>query len=267
MENLKKTKKEQDKFFFGTPILAFLDILGFSDLVKHNAHSTVVHLYETLVKTPVEIYNKLHKVESESKIAELGENANLSGLRIINISDSIVIWTENSKQGSIIDLLFAVKLLMTSSMRLGVPLRGAVTMGDFNIFENNGSISIVGRPLVQAAEIEKNQKWSGCIVDNMIFRYLRSFEKVVMNKNIPPALESMTNLVVPYDNLPINNFDKKGYAINWTNDKDISEDTIRKSFSAFNKRTNQEKKVQDNTELKIQNTIEFFRHCRKEYSS
>jgi len=267
MEQVLKTKEEHDKFFFGRPILAFLDILGFSDLVKHNAHSTVGHLYDTLVNTPVDLYNKFQDEESKSKVAELGENAQLSGLKIINVSDSIVMWTENSKQGSIIDLLYAVKLLMTVSMKLGVPLRGTVTMGDFHVFEKNGSISIVGRPLVYAAEIEKIQKWSGCVVDKGIFNYLRSFEKVVMGRDVPTVLERMTNLVVPYDNLPIDRLDKSGYAINWTIDKDITEETIRNSFSAHNKRTNTDVKIQASTEMKIQNTIDFFNHCRQKYSS
>ena len=261
------TKEEQDKFLFGTPVLAFLDILGFSDLVKHNAHSTVGHLYDTLVNNPVDLYNNFQSEESKSKVAELGENAQLSGLKIINVSDSIVMWTENSKQGSIVDLLYAVKLLMTVSMKLGVPLRGAVTMGDFHVFEKNGSVSIVGRPLVFAAEIEKIQKWSGCIVDKGIFTYLRSFEEVVMGRGNPPAIEKMTNLVVPYDSLPIDRPDKSGYAINWTMDKDITEETIRNSFSAYNKRTNTDTKIQESTDMKIKNTIDFFNHCRQKYRS
>jgi hypothetical protein len=217
-----------------------LDILGFSDLVKLNAHSTVIHLYKSLVNTPIDIYNNFHKQETKRKVAELGENAQLSGLRIVNISDSIIVWTENSKQGSIIDLLFSVKVLMTVSMKLGVPFRGTVTLGDFEVFENSGSLSIVGRPLVYAAEVEKAQKWSGYIVDKGIFTYLRSFEKVVMGRDIPPALEHMTNLVVPYDDLPIDKENKSGYAVNWTMEKYLTEESIRNSFSAYNKRTNQD---------------------------
>jgi hypothetical protein len=266
MKQVLQTKEEQDKFFFGTPILAFLDILGFSDLVKHNAHSTVGHLYEALVNTPVDLYNKFQEQEAKYKNAELGENTQLSGLRIINVSDSIVAWTENSKQGSIIDLLYAVKILMTVSMKLGVPLRGTVTMGDFHVFERKGSVSIVGRPLVHAAELEKLQKWSGCIVDKRIFSYLRSFEKVVMGRDIPPALERMSNLVVPYDNLPIEKQDKSGYAINWAWDKDINELTIQQAFAAYNKRTNPDEKIQKDTDIKIQNTIGFYNYCRQNYN-
>jgi hypothetical protein len=265
MEQILDTKEKRDKFFFGTPIMAFLDVLGFSDLVKHNSHATVGALYESLINTPVDMYNEFQKGEAENKVKEWGDRAQLSGLRIINVSDSIIAWTENSKQGSIIDLLYAIKSLMTVSMNLGLPLRGTVTMGDFHVYEKNGSISIVGRPLVHAAEMEKIQKWSGCIVDKGIFSYLKSFEKVVMGNDLPPALEKMTNLVVPYDNLPIDKADKSGYAINWTTDKNISEESIQKAFSAHNKRTNQDERVQASTELKIKNTIDFFKYCRTKY--
>lgn len=267
MERVLQTKEEQDRFIFGTPVLAFLDILGFSDLVKHNSHSTVGHLYEALVNTPVDLYNKFKLDKAKSKILELGENTQLSGLKIINVSDSIVAWTENSKQGSIIDLLYAVKLFLTVSMKLGVPLRGTVTMGDFHVFEKNGSVSIVGRPLVHAAEMEKIQKWSGCIVDRGIFTFLRSYEKVVRGRDLPTALERMTNVVIPYDNLPIDKSDKNGYAINWAMDKDITKDTIIKSFSAYNKRTTTDEKIQASIELKIQNTVKFFDYCRHKYGS
>jgi hypothetical protein len=262
-----RTSEERDKLYFGTPVLAFLDILGFSDLVKHNSHETVGHLYNALVYTPVKLYNDFHQVEVTKMIAELGENVKLSGLKIISVSDSIVAWTENSRQGSIIDLLFAVKLLMTVSMKLGVPLRGTIAMGNFHVFEIQGGISIVGRPLVHAAELEKIQKWSGCIVDKGIITYLRSFEKVVMKRDVPPALEKMTNLIVPYDNLPIDKPDKEGFAINWAMDEQITEETIVNAFSAHNKRTNQDDKIQQSTELKIKNTIDFYRYCRRKYST
>lgn len=125
-----KTKEDYDNFFFKQPYFAFLDILGFKSLVNNNSHKTLVELYKTLVSFPVTFYNDFHEKEQKQLEEKFGERFDATGLRLVNISDSIMLWTSNSKENSLIELLFAVKLLMSTSMSVGIPLRGAVVMGD-----------------------------------------------------------------------------------------------------------------------------------------
>ena len=54
----------------------------------------------------------------------------------------------------------------------------------------------MGRGLVHAYEMENRQMWSGCIVDNGIFTYLRSFQKIVMDRGEALRVEKFDSLVV-----------------------------------------------------------------------
>lgn len=256
-----ETKEDFDDFFFKTPYFAFLDILGFKELVKNNNHKTLVNLYKTLVSFPVTFYNDFHEKEQKQLEEELGERFNPTGLRLVNISDSILLWTNNSKEQSLIELLFAVKLLMTTSMTAGIPLRGTVVMGNIEVLEQKGSLSIVGRGLVHAYEMESKQVWSGCMVDKAIFTFLRSFQKVVMQRDGALRVEKLNSLIIESD-VPLKDKTVRSYVVNWADNLKITEEEIYQSFAKFNKREKEDEKVKADIEKKIANTISFFKYVQ-----
>jgi len=92
-------------------------------------------------------------------------------IRIVNVSDSILLWTKDSKEETLIELLFVVNAIMSVAIQNGIPLRGSITKGDIEVVESEGFLSIVGKALVFAYEREKVQKWSGCIVSSNIITY------------------------------------------------------------------------------------------------
>lgn len=256
MDNVIDTKEKGDKAFFSDRFVAFLDVLGFGRLVYKNDHQTLKFIYETLINEPINSYNRFKSMEVEQQKREYGEYFEPVGLRVVNISNSILLWTDNSKQIALIELLYAVKLFLSISMKLGVPLRGAVSKGKIEVYENNGSISVVGRPIVQAVDYEKRQKWSGCIVEYGIVNYLRSFEKVVLQRSTPPLIDRVPNLLVPYTDVPIDGLNKNGFAVNWYSD-DLTEEKIKKSFEAYNKGP-----VEGDNIIKVDNTIKFYNYCK-----
>ena len=259
MERILETKEDFDDFIFRTPYFAFLDILGFKALVKNNDHNTLVELYQKLVTFPITFYNDFKANEQKRLEEKLGVKFISAGLRLVNISDSIVLWTNNSKEQSLIELLFAVKLLMSISMTFGIPLRGAVVKGDIEVLEQKGNISIIGKGLVHAYEIEKKQKWSGCMIDSGIFTFLKSFQRVILQKNTLPHIEKLNRLVVKFE-VPLK--DKKtvnSYVINWADNLKMTKEEIYDSFAKFKKRENEDKKLRKDIEEKIINTINFYK--------
>lgn len=258
-EKVIQTKAEWDEAFWSTPYFAFLDILGFRELVKYNSHNDLVDLYKRLVNFPVEFYSEFHEKEEKSKKERFGENFEPTGLRIVNISDSIMIWTTNGKENTLIELVSAVKLLMSLSFSIGIPLRGSIVMGDIAVLEQKGYLSIVGKGLVHAYELEGKQQWSGCEVDNGIFRYLKSFQKQIMGNEMPLRIEKLDSLLVETD-IPTKDGNKKGKAVNWAHNANITEDLIKESFGKYNKRKNESEQVKKSTEEKIENTLKFFRN-------
>jgi len=259
IEPVIETKEDCDKYIYNIPYFAFLDILGFKALVKNNSHNTLIELYKKLVSFPVTFYNDFHSNEQKQLEEKLGEKFYPTGLRLVNISDSIMLWTSNCREKTLIELLFAVKLLMSTAIKTGIPLRGTVVMGSIEVLEQQGSLSIVGRGLVHAYSTEKMQEWSGCIIDKGIFRFLRSLNKVVLQKDTPLRVEKLNNLIIE-TNVPLKNGKVvKSYVINWVNKMELTENDIYNSFAKFNKRDKEDKKQKNEVERKIANTISFYK--------
>ena len=226
---------DNEQYFFGKKVIAFLDILGFSDLVSNNDHATLLNLYKSLVESPVKTHNLLAENQKRIQNERFRGEVPFSGLRIVNISDSLILWIDNSKETSLLDLFSSVRTLMTVAIGMGIPLRGAITIGDFDVLENSGNISIVGKALVNAYKIEKSQEWSGCIIDDEVFSRLREYEFIMKENGLIPVVERNPHLIIKY-NIPYKNEVKEGYAINWPMFDTLSEELIRKSFGITSNR-------------------------------
>lgn len=261
-DNVILTKEDADRIFYGKRYFAFLDILGFRELVRNNNHSVLIELYKRIVNYQVEFYSKYSAEKAESEKKRLREYYDPTGLRLVNISDSIMLWTDNSKLSSLYEIVSAVKMIMSISMSAGIPLRGAIVKGDVEIFENEQSLSMVGRGLVDAYEMESIQQWSGCVIEESIFKWLNSINRVVANKKTNISLEKADWLVrrhsVPFKKGK-EEFTRDLFAVNWAEGSNQTEEDIRNSFSMHNKRAKENKNVTESIERKIENTLEFWR--------
>lgn len=256
-----QTKKDADEFLYKDAYFAFLDILGFKSLVQKNAHTTLVELYDKLFTAQTiavaDNLKKLFQRQQERK----GEDYTDAGLRMVNISDSILIWTQHGQPSALFEIVYAVSSLLGISLVQGLPLRGCITRQSFTVIEKNGVVSVIGRGLVHAYEMENIQQWAGCIVDEEIINYFRGIEKHFFNREAPSPIER-DRMVYEYD-IPIKNPKtsdaevKKGYAVNWS-EPVITDDMIRSAFEAHNKK---DERPGSDTPDKINNTIAFHHFC------
>lgn len=256
-----ETKKDFDDFLYKTPYFAFLDILGFKALVKRNKHEELVGLYEKLFTAQTDAVaanlEKLSQQQQEKK----GENYTPAGLRMVNISDSILIWTEHGQPSALFEIVYAVSSLMGISLAQGLPLRGCITQAPFTVIEKKGVVSVIGAGLVHAYSMENIQQWAGCMVDTGIIKYFRSIEQNLYRRDAPAPIER-SGLVVEYD-IPTKDPETKargiikGYAVNWS-EQMITEDIIRGAFDAHNKKDD---RPNSDTPEKIDNTIAFHQYC------
>lgn len=260
-DNVIKTKEDSDKIFFDQRYFAFLDILGFKELVKNNNHTVLTELYKRLVNYQVEYYSQFTEINAKGEKARLKEYYDPTGLRLVNISDSIMFWTDNTKLNSLYEIVSAVKMIMSISMSVGIPLRGAIVKGDIEIFEKGKNLSVVGRGLVEAYEMEGQQNWSGCLIDERIFIWLNSINRVFLNKNSNISIEKADWLIkkhpVPFK-IKGEEFVKELFTVNWAEGSNKSEREIRESFSMHNKRIKETDEIKASIEKKIDNTIEYW---------
>jgi len=258
-EHVLKTKKDFDDFFYKSPYFAFLDVLGYSNLVRKNTHDALVKLYQDLFTAQMNQVERNLQDLIATRAEKLGERYTDPGIRIVNFSDSIMLWTAHGQPSALREIILAVSSLLSLSMSQGLPLRGAITRQSFSVLERNNLLSVVGMGLVDAYGMEKTQQWSGCIVAPEIVNYFESMEKVLGRRTPSPIRQS--ELVMEYD-IPFVDkngkpYRKRGHAIDWSNPL-FSDDIIRSSFDLHGKK---DERPDSDTPQKVQNTVDFHHFC------
>lgn len=248
--------------------IAFVDILGFKDLVKNNSHQRLVELYEKLFTPNVatglargkfKIIDKGEKKYWEPDYAKININS-------LIISDSIILWTDNNSMTSFIDITTSLRTLLNHSFVLGFPLRGALVEGDltilkgtFNSGKDNTFNTLIGNGLVEAYKLEGEQNWSGCVIEDKCIElynnYVRQFFETNSDlANLDYLIEKkiLLKYKVPFKAGII----KEHYVIDWVNlgNKSILTDdlNVRNRFAEF------KKNIDDwRVENIIENTLKF----------
>lgn len=163
-------------------LLAFFDVLGFSDRVANGEapalYRTYVGLAERLNLLRMTTYsqwlprlNPDHPVNLDSLLASLRggqpiewvpgariRDSETDGLSALHFSDTLVFWSDDSPlyHGGFIDVVID---FFCHALESGLPLRGALAAGDL-IYDRDNSI-IMGGALVEAAKAESAQAWCG----------------------------------------------------------------------------------------------------------
>lgn len=96
------------------------------------------------------------------------------------------------------------------------------------------------------------------MIDNGIFTFLKSFQKVVMQREPPLCVEKLNRLIVEAE-VPLNEKTVKRYVINWADNMKMTDEEIRNSFAKFKKREKEDGKYTGEIERKIVNTISFYK--------
>jgi predicted transport protein len=141
--------------------VAFIDILGFKDYVKHNSCEKV---YVVLSYLEVEAVASPHGIKSKYGI-------DVQDIKILCISDSVIISIEENipyALEAIIWLCAAFQLALLLNARL--LMRGGISCGDFYIdsSDRTGNPVLFGQAYNNAVELEKYGKRPVIIVDENI---------------------------------------------------------------------------------------------------
>lgn len=239
---------------------AYLDILGFKQLVENNSIEKLLDLYKRI---DLVVQSSLSK--GQLKFIDEGENKSIkpdlkfAEINSMIVSDSIMLWTHNDNVWSFLDMLQVVIPVVSNCFNIGIPLRGVITSGpllvQFNDLSNEkegfqiGRTTIAGKTMVDAYLQEEKQQWSGCVITR------QTMEKVfgsVIDKHIRDSIEHklIVNYPVPYKEREQEYIDDE-YVINWTQ-KNTTSDMVREQFNKYHKDSSHE-----SVQIKIQNTVNF----------
>lgn len=139
-------EKTTDRF------IAFIDILGFKELVAYNSHEHVI--------------SKLEKVQNYLDLLSdrrPKENGNFQNAKIhpYIFSDSIIIFTSDDSDGNLNYLIASCEVLFGFSIANGLPIKGAIAYGKITV-DVKKSIYF-GQPLIDAYLLQEDLKYCGII--------------------------------------------------------------------------------------------------------
>src|SRR3989338_2870418 len=183
--------------------IAVCDILGFSDLVRDNELDDVVtHSIGWFRKS---LNHSLHKTGFPTEVPPTADLDRHSKVGVAWFSDTVLFYTKNDTDEAVQELLSTVACLLFETLQVGnTKFRGGLAYGEAYIDPLNSLF--VGRPIVEAYELEKIQQWSGA-----------ALSPSAVNR-LPEMARSGHNLdwwVKPYD-VPLKNQETlQTLAIDW----------------------------------------------------
>ncbi len=117
--------------------VAFLDIMGFKDMVARMSHK--------------EIYEKLNAInDAQSQIS-------FDDVYITKFSDSIVIFSRN--EYSLISFRAVVNYIFVNCIINAIPIKGAIAFGEISV--NKSKAIFFGQPLIDAYLLEEDLHYYG----------------------------------------------------------------------------------------------------------
>lgn len=146
-------------------LVALFDVLGFSNLVVEKGSQVILETYQKLIETVIERegYTAFGRVK-------LGSNYTIGGsytpIKYAYFSDTIILWT-SSNDTHVSPFLARCADLICEALKIGMPLRGSICFGEAVM--NKTTNTFIGGAIVEASNIEKNQKWIGATLGEAFF--------------------------------------------------------------------------------------------------
>lgn len=179
--------------------VAYIDLLGFSELVKQEDFMASFDKYTAIIET-----------ELKSDITEF---------QYIIFSDSLIVNTESDAPEVFLSLIESLSHLnYRLLLEMNLPLCGCVSFGDFSRAEKKGNAMIAGTPIVEAVEYEKKQDWIGIMLSPSVckihekIRYLTYISRRRDVREIYDNL-SWSQYIQRYNDIPFENGSYDGFVI------------------------------------------------------
>ncbi|MHA2249734.1 MAG: hypothetical protein ACXAD7_05200 [Candidatus Kariarchaeaceae archaeon] len=245
-------------------LVAFFDILGYSQMLLSNeVELTASLIVDVLAKVPDEVLSTMTKedpsaiknehLKSKEFIDKLWDKIIHKEISWLLFSDSILVslplteMAPNDFQSMFYNgirvtaFLHVCAFLLRKMFDKGLPLRGAVSFGEFFIKDNY----FAGKPIIESYQISESIELSGCVLTPSVGHIFDQMKDYAQKNNFPENLSMLNQLVVPH--LVPEKREKltKRYTINWVKlpmlyfqqiPSDIRE-YVYSSFVDFNKDT------------------------------
>jgi len=155
---------------FENKFVAFLDVMGFSNLVSQNNLDQLDRYF-------------FHVNQILIKLKDSGPKINF-----LSISDSIIIVSPVGLNG-LIQIIRAIKEIQITLLRKGILLRGALSYGP--VFFDNINNILVGKGYIKAYKLESQAIYPRVIIDPLIITIVNQESESSINKDRTSFLKSI----------------------------------------------------------------------------
>ncbi|THF51735.1 hypothetical protein E6C50_08220 [Flavobacterium supellecticarium] len=244
--------------------IAYFDFMGFKEFILNNEN-------EVLIRRMGHIFRDIEVCLGQGKYQEPSNGVLLadiskSKLNCLNISDTVLFWTNGCDFEALQELLNVAYEFNWREIGYNFPLRGALVKGEIkevsgkNTNSEGGSYSVqclYGKGLVLAHDIAEAQEWAGTIIDKSIINDLK--------KEIN-GIEYLESLAVKYQ-VPFKNDENHEFYVFKLKKGIITDEALKNVLEAVEKVFSQDNKSIDkkSVQLKINNTKDFIINTKNTY--
>lgn len=263
-----------------TGFFGIFDVLGYSKMIESNDLDSLIKIYKNTLMGVDDLALLLEGLNKPSILAPIETKS-------FAFSDTIVLYQDMPKgpvmlQWSTINIfIMEVCYLLRLAFKLGIPLRGAISYGEYYIHEDRGCF--IGGPVIEAHNEESKQNWSGATLcksawDKLYASHNESMEMqgdfrgIDLKGRFSPLIKTnqlWVKYAVPYyDKKESKPYSKGGIALCWhdaildnigsndmfrigVNNLENIRRLVREKFEANGKI------IDDKTNIKIENTAQF----------
>lgn len=165
--------------------LAYFDFMGFKEFIQNNSD-------ESLMRRMGHIFRDIEICLGQGKYKEPRDGVILSDvssskLNCLNISDTVIIWTNDCELDSLKELINVAYEFNWREIGFNFPLRGAILKGKIRevtgreVNSEGGSYSVqcvYGKGIVDAHLKAESQNWAGTVIDQTILDELNYFYQI-----------------------------------------------------------------------------------------
>lgn len=253
--------------------VAFLDILGFKQLVQSARHEDLHKLYSNLFVTnaAMAVTNGAYKVVDSiaSQQIALPDFANAK-IDCMVISDSVLMYTKDDSIQSLLDLSVSAGKLTMMGFYTGLPMRGTIARGPLSAFKRQESdaefavYGLVGLALVKAYSNESTYDWAGCVVDSECIERYEQLHGIAQSQGAQaPTISDVVDhgILIKYHTPTKDLPPSEQWVINWPrfNRSPINPQVIQRSFEQHGKSAQHE-----SVQCKLRNTLDFLAYSNSQ---
>ena len=231
--------------------VAFLDIMGFKDMVQRKKPDDITNIFNSLYPTIEEVKKSAYQWQKRDP-NKTTENIvdRLSPIDfIITFSDSIILISCNRSIISAVFILSHVERIFSAAINTGIPIKGVIACGEMTV--DTVKSLYFGQPLIDAYELNKELQFYGIVLHHTTEQYLREIEMISATEGV----ESIVRYPVPM---------KYGEVYHYTIDWTISLNVKGVPFALVEKMYNG---VSGKPRIYVDNTLKFINWLKEEKES